>query len=52
LQAHCRERIAGYKVPRELVLVEKVIRSPAGKPDYTWAKEQATKALSTGESVR
>ena len=52
LQAHCRARVAGYKVPRDLVLVEKVIRSPAGKPDYTWAKEQATKALSTGEAVR
>ena len=51
LQAHCRERVARYKVPRDLVLVEKVIRSPAGKPDYAWAKEHATKAL-TGEAVR
>jgi acyl-CoA synthetase (AMP-forming)/AMP-acid ligase II len=51
LQAHCRERVAGYKVPRDLVLVEKVIRSPAGKPDYAWAKERAMGAL-TGEAVR
>jgi acyl-CoA synthetase (AMP-forming)/AMP-acid ligase II len=35
-----RESIAGYKVPRSLWLVEAVKRSPAGKPDYTWAKEQ------------
>jgi len=45
LQAHCRATIAGYKVPRDVVLVEKVLRSPAGKPDYGWAKEQALKAI-------
>jgi acyl-CoA synthetase (AMP-forming)/AMP-acid ligase II len=35
LQAHCRARLAGYKVPRALHLVDAVDRSPAGKPDYT-----------------
>ena len=45
LQAWCRERLAGYKVPRDLVLVDEVVRSPAGKPDYTWAKERATRTL-------
>jgi len=34
LQAHCRDRLAGYKVPRALHLVDAVDRSPAGKPDY------------------
>ncbi|MEV0703153.1 acyl-CoA synthetase [Saccharopolyspora sp. NPDC050389] len=38
LDAHVREWIAGYKVPRSLWLVDQVIRSPSGKPDYTWAK--------------
>ena len=42
LQAHCREVIAGYKVPRELFLVEAVERQPSGKPDYAWAKQVAT----------
>jgi 3-oxocholest-4-en-26-oate---CoA ligase len=51
LQQHCRAKLAGYKVPRELVIVDKVVRSPAGKADYTWAKEQAGKA-STGGAVR
>ncbi|WP_234901106.1 hypothetical protein, partial [Mycobacterium tuberculosis] len=32
--------IAGYKVPRSLWFVDEVKRSPAGKPDYRWAKEQ------------
>jgi acyl-CoA synthetase (AMP-forming)/AMP-acid ligase II len=41
LQQHCRQRIAGYKVPRQLALVGKVSRFPTGKPDYTWAKEIA-----------
>ncbi|MGH3524049.1 MAG: AMP-binding enzyme, partial [Mycobacterium sp.] len=35
-----RSEIAGYKVPRSLWLVDEVQRSPAGKPDYRWAKEQ------------
>jgi acyl-CoA synthetase (AMP-forming)/AMP-acid ligase II len=35
-----RAEIAGYKVPRSLWLVDEVKRSPAGKPDYRWAKEQ------------
>ncbi len=33
-----RKQIAGYKVPRELFLVELVVRHPSGKPDYRWAK--------------
>lgn len=41
LQASCRTRIAGYKIPRRLCVVDEVIRSPSGKPDYRWAKKQA-----------
>lgn len=40
LGAFVRSEIAGYKVPRSLWLVDEVQRSPAGKPDYRWAKEQ------------
>jgi len=38
LQAHCRERLAGYKVPRALRIVPEIKRSAAGKVDYTWAR--------------
>ncbi|MEZ5205971.1 MAG: acyl-CoA synthetase [Acidimicrobiales bacterium] len=38
---HCREHLAGYKVPRELHLVDQIVRSPSGKPDYPWAKQLA-----------
>ena len=41
LAAHCREHIAGYKIPRDLVLVDEVRRSPTGKADYAWAKRAA-----------
>jgi acyl-CoA synthetase (AMP-forming)/AMP-acid ligase II len=41
-EAHSREHLAGYKVPRELTVVEQVVRSPAGKADYRWAKTIAT----------
>ncbi len=41
LGAHVRAQLAGYKVPRRVVLVDTVERSPAGKADYRWAKQQA-----------
>jgi acyl-CoA synthetase (AMP-forming)/AMP-acid ligase II len=44
LDAHCREHVAGYKVPRELHAVDHIERSPSGKPDYVWAKKIATGA--------
>jgi 3-oxocholest-4-en-26-oate---CoA ligase len=39
LDSFVRSEIAGYKVPRSLWLVDEVKRSPAGKPDYRWAKD-------------
>ncbi|MEU2762820.1 acyl-CoA synthetase [Streptomyces sp. NPDC007094] len=44
VQAHCRTRLAGYKVPRALVLAERIQRSPSGKADYRWAKAVAAEA--------
>ena len=44
LQAHARKELAGYKVPRELVIVDQVQRGPNGKADYRWAKEVALAA--------
>jgi acyl-CoA synthetase (AMP-forming)/AMP-acid ligase II len=42
IQTHARTKIAGYKVPRQLNVVETIVRSPSGKPDYRWAKDVAT----------
>jgi acyl-CoA synthetase (AMP-forming)/AMP-acid ligase II len=44
LRDHCRRELAGYKLPRGLVVVEKVQRAPNGKADYKWAREQALAA--------
>ncbi|MFF2774149.1 acyl-CoA synthetase [Streptomyces sp. NPDC058052] len=44
VQEHCRRHLAGYKVPRQLVLADRIQRSPSGKADYRWAKTVATDA--------
>jgi acyl-CoA synthetase (AMP-forming)/AMP-acid ligase II len=41
LDRHAREGLAGYKVPRLVVTVDEVLRSPSGKPDYPWALDLA-----------
>jgi acyl-CoA synthetase (AMP-forming)/AMP-acid ligase II len=41
LQEEARKHIAGYKVPRELHVVEEVPRAPSGKPAYPRALEIA-----------
>ena len=45
LRSHCAEHLAGYKLPRALVLVDAMVRSPSGKPDYRWAKRAAVDQL-------
>ncbi|MBK6669620.1 MAG: acyl-CoA synthetase [Actinobacteria bacterium] len=49
LATHCRSTVAGYKVPRELVVVDEVVRSPVGKADYRWARSAALSALGMDE---
>jgi acyl-CoA synthetase (AMP-forming)/AMP-acid ligase II len=41
LNQEARKHIAGYKVPRELHIVEELPRAPSGKPAYPKAKEIA-----------
>jgi acyl-CoA synthetase (AMP-forming)/AMP-acid ligase II len=47
LRSHCRRTLAGYKVPKAFCWVDAVLRSPAGKPDYTWARAVAESANSS-----
>ncbi|MER5542158.1 acyl-CoA synthetase [Streptomyces sp. NPDC002589] len=44
IQGHCRTRLAGYKIPRQLVITNAIQRSPSGKADYRWAREVAVAA--------
>lgn len=41
IQTHCRSHLAGYKIPRQLVIADSIRRSPSGKADYRWAREVA-----------
>jgi acyl-CoA synthetase (AMP-forming)/AMP-acid ligase II len=43
--SHADSRVARYKVPRDLVVVDSITRSPSGKPDYRWAQSLATDRL-------
>ena len=38
IMQHCEKHIARYKWPKAVIQVDKIQRSPAGKPDYRWAK--------------
>ncbi|MGW5638970.1 acyl-CoA synthetase [Streptomyces sp. NPDC003832] len=49
VQAHCRSRLAGYKIPRRLVVTDSIRRSPSGKADYRWARETAASDAGTAE---
>ncbi|HEX5096819.1 MAG TPA: AMP-binding protein [Acidimicrobiia bacterium] len=42
VQQYARTRLAGYKLPRALHVVDDIVRTPAGKIDYAWARSVAT----------
>ena len=37
----CGRHVARYKLPKDIIFVDKVMRSPAGKADYRWARQVA-----------
>jgi acyl-CoA synthetase (AMP-forming)/AMP-acid ligase II len=41
LRESCAAHLARYKLPRSIVFVEEMVRSPSGKADYRWAKKVA-----------
>jgi acyl-CoA synthetase (AMP-forming)/AMP-acid ligase II len=51
VQAHCRFHLAGHKVPRRVFVVDRVPRSPSGKPDYGWAQEIAGAGVTGPDTV-
>jgi acyl-CoA synthetase (AMP-forming)/AMP-acid ligase II len=46
-----RTHIAGYKVPRHILAVTSIVRSPSGKPDYRWGKATAVGLLAERSSA-
>ncbi len=41
IENFCRTKVAGYKTPRAIWVVDDLNRQPSGKPDYRWAKARA-----------
>jgi acyl-CoA synthetase (AMP-forming)/AMP-acid ligase II len=42
---HAAQTLARYKLPKAIVFRSAIVRSPAGKADYRWAREQAVSEL-------
>ncbi|WP_099020619.1 acyl-CoA synthetase [Mycolicibacterium palauense] len=51
LHAHCAADLAGFKVPKAFIVVDRVRRLGNGKADYRWAKQQAAQHVSTIRDV-
>ncbi len=45
LRAHCRSSLAGYKVPKSIVALDSLQRSPSGKADYALLRGIAAEQL-------
>jgi 3-oxocholest-4-en-26-oate---CoA ligase len=51
IQAFCRAALAAFKIPKDVVFVDAVRRTVAGKPDYAWAGDvAASTAVSQGST--
>ncbi len=44
LRGDLRDQLAGYKIPKRIVVVDAVRRAPNGKADYGWAREEAERS--------
>jgi len=45
----CARHLARYKLPRSIIYVDEMVRSPSGKADYRWAKTAALQELGLAE---
>jgi len=42
------DRLTGYKVPKVVLVIDEILRSPSGKPDYVWARSVVESAGGDG----
>ncbi len=49
LNTRAAQLIAGFKLPRSILFVDAIVRSPSGKADYRWAKRIALARLGLAE---
>jgi 3-oxocholest-4-en-26-oate---CoA ligase len=52
LLATCERHLARYKLPKAIIRVANVQRSPAGKADYRWAKQVAAESVAASAESR
>jgi acyl-CoA synthetase (AMP-forming)/AMP-acid ligase II len=45
LRRYTHTKLAGYKVPKQLFVVDEVRRAANGKADYRWARKTVEEAL-------
>jgi fatty-acyl-CoA synthase len=50
LLEECARHVARFKVPKEVILAEQIVRSPSGKADYRWARSRALESPGSGRS--
>ncbi len=50
LSEFCARHLARYKLPRAILFVDEMVRSPSGKADYRWAKKFALEQLGIAEA--
>jgi len=48
IREHVRQRLAGYKTPKRLIAVPRMLRAPNGKADYKGARDLALRELNLG----
>lgn len=44
LRDACADHLARYKLPKAFVFLDEIVRSPSGKADYRWAREQLARS--------
>ncbi len=49
LRAVAGSHIAAYKLPKVILYVDEIVRSPSGKADYRWARDTALARMGDGE---
>jgi len=45
LLEECSRHVARYKLPKAFFFLDEIVRSPSGKADYRWAREQVQRGL-------
>jgi len=48
LRSSAAEHVARFKLPRAIIRVDEVVRSPSGKADYRWAQQSAVERPDSG----